>query len=584
MSGHRPGLLLSLALVALSVPGIAQSGNPGPANPPPLFSKVFVPNQLNQGELSTLTFTIDNSASSVNASDVDFRDNFPGRITVGPGGGGVSTCIGGSIVADPGADFMRYVNGIVGAGETCTVSVVVQVEGPGTLVNETELLTSSLGISGTATASVTTPFFPLDFSMLFEPSLIAPGDVTILRFLIADPNEGGVGELEFTHTLPPGLVIASPPNAIENCQSGTLSAPAGSSQIEFSGGITNNFSLGCAVRVDVTPSEPGAYFNVSSPLTSLAGTSPPAEGVLQVPEPVALSREILGNPALSGALVDFRYSLTNPSSFFHIFIAFEDPLEEMLPGLRLAEEQSQLCGPSSQLSGDGILSFRNGFLPPGESCTFVARVRVPATAEAGSYPGETGEITSIVTNAPFATPGAGGVLEITSLSFDKSFPPRPAVAGSVVPLAFSLSNPSGDDDTTGLEFSDSLEAVLPGLRAVGLPTEPCGPGSLISGGEEIQLTGGTLGAGENCQFSVEVEIPETAQAGTYLNLTSPLDAVVDGTPVPGGPDSMAQAPLEVEEAPVLPPTNPLEIPTLGGLSLLLLAAALGYLGMRRLRV
>ncbi len=581
------GLLLCTAFTLLGTTlasaVLAQAGQPGPVNPPPVFSKVFVPDMLNQGELSTLTFTIDNSASSVNASNLDFRDNFPNGIDVGPVGGGTSTCIGGGFLATPGENFVRYANGIVGAGEVCTVSFELLITGPGILVSQSQPLTSSLGTSNSAIANVTTPFLPMGFSKSFVPSFIGSGAVSTLIFQIENPNGGGVDDLEFRDDLPPGMLVASPNGASTTCIGGTLVATPGTSVIRYTNGATSFTGTNCRVEVDVTPSAPGTYTNVSGPLTSVAGTTRPAEAVLEVPEPLTLSREILGNPALPGALMDIRYTLSNPKSFFHILITFDDPLDDMLPGLRLEGEQTQICGPSSQLTGDSTLTLSLGFLSPGESCSFVASVRVPADASAGSYSGQTGEVNSIIGNTPVIGPNTSGVLEVTSMELQKSFPPGPAQAGSVVPLTFTLANPSGDDMATELSFSDPLDSVLPGLRAVGFPTEPCGPGSLVSGSEEIQLSGGSLAAGENCQFAVDVEIPSTAPPGTYLNVTTPLDAVVEGTSVAGAPSTIAQAPLEVEEAPVLPPVSPLEIPTLSQLFLWLLAAALGFLALRRLR-
>ena len=62
----------------------SSSGNSGTASDtltvtaiPPVFSKAFVPDSIAAGEVSTLTFTVDNSASLVAASDLSFIDNFP---------------------------------------------------------------------------------------------------------------------------------------------------------------------------------------------------------------------------------------------------------------------------------------------------------------------------------------------------------------------------------------------------------------------------------------------------------------------------------------------------------------------------
>ena len=47
--------------------------------PPPTFAKEFDPDTTPLGVTSTLTFTIDNSASTVDATALDFSDSLPGR-------------------------------------------------------------------------------------------------------------------------------------------------------------------------------------------------------------------------------------------------------------------------------------------------------------------------------------------------------------------------------------------------------------------------------------------------------------------------------------------------------------------------
>jgi hypothetical protein len=64
-------------------------------------------------------------------------------------------CVGGTLTASPGASVISYSGGTVLAGTTCTIEVDVTASQPGTLVNTTEDLTSSLGNSGPASAPLT---------------------------------------------------------------------------------------------------------------------------------------------------------------------------------------------------------------------------------------------------------------------------------------------------------------------------------------------------------------------------------------------------------------------------------------------
>ncbi len=109
---------------------------------------------IGEGFTSTLTFTIDNTANIVAASDLDFLDLLPVGVEVAAAPNVVNTC-GGDVVAAGGSVSVSLSNGAVGAGATCTLSVDVTVNAAGMFVNTTMDLTSSLGNSGTASDTLT---------------------------------------------------------------------------------------------------------------------------------------------------------------------------------------------------------------------------------------------------------------------------------------------------------------------------------------------------------------------------------------------------------------------------------------------
>ena len=138
----------------------SSSGNSGPATDtlnvqaPPTFTKDFAPNPVLETFDTTLTFTIDNSASPVGASSLAFSDMLPFDLLVAAVPGDVNNC-GGSFVALPGSTTVSLTGGTVGAGLTCTISVQVNAPSPGgPLNNVTGDLTSTLGNSGTASDSL----------------------------------------------------------------------------------------------------------------------------------------------------------------------------------------------------------------------------------------------------------------------------------------------------------------------------------------------------------------------------------------------------------------------------------------------
>ncbi len=122
--------------------------------PPPTFSKQFLPNTITRGAVSTLTFTIDNSASAIAASGLDFTDNLPAGLVVATPSNASTSCTGGTLTIVSGTSVISYTNGSVNGGSTCAVSVDVIGSASGTHANTSGDLTSSSGNSGTASATL----------------------------------------------------------------------------------------------------------------------------------------------------------------------------------------------------------------------------------------------------------------------------------------------------------------------------------------------------------------------------------------------------------------------------------------------
>lgn len=119
-------------------------------NPPPGFFMEFVPASIDAGQLSTLIFTIDNSASNVPADNVTFVHELPEGLVVASPSNPVSTCEGGILSAVPLSDLITFTGGSVPAGVICTVRVNVTGREGGSFLNVSGELSSSLGESGFA--------------------------------------------------------------------------------------------------------------------------------------------------------------------------------------------------------------------------------------------------------------------------------------------------------------------------------------------------------------------------------------------------------------------------------------------------
>ena len=104
-----------------------------------------------------MVYTLDNSASAVDATNVNFTDNLPDEIR-GPDTVSVFThnCSSGILSFNRGAlDRLEFFQGSIVAGNSCTVRISVTSSTGGNHVSTSEDMTSSLGNSGSATATLT---------------------------------------------------------------------------------------------------------------------------------------------------------------------------------------------------------------------------------------------------------------------------------------------------------------------------------------------------------------------------------------------------------------------------------------------
>ena len=105
------------------------------------------------------------------------------------------------------------------AGATCTIAVDVTSAVAERYPNDTESVTSSLGTSTVAEATLTVDAVDaLGFAKAFSPDTIDPGEVSTLTFTIDNAaNLIDVGGLAFTDAFPDGLAVAGTPNAATTC-------------------------------------------------------------------------------------------------------------------------------------------------------------------------------------------------------------------------------------------------------------------------------------------------------------------------------------------------------------------------------
>ncbi|MEE2635201.1 hypothetical protein DD556_17600 [Phaeobacter sp. JL2872] len=211
--------------------------------PAPSFAKAFTPTSVALGGVSTLTFTIDNSASAIAATALDFTDNLPAGMEMAAAPNAATTCTGGTLTAAAGTGTLSYTGGTVAAGASCTVRADVTSTATGTLSNTSGDLTSSSGNSGTAAANLDVP----------EISFDAP--------LATDDVINGAEA--------PALTLSGSSSLIENGQSVTLTVTdSGSGSVSGSASVSGN---AWSTTVDVSSLADGAL-SLTASVSDVAGT------------------------------------------------------------------------------------------------------------------------------------------------------------------------------------------------------------------------------------------------------------------------------------------------------------------------
>ncbi|HPI94973.1 MAG TPA: hypothetical protein PLX38_02030 [Gammaproteobacteria bacterium] len=548
------GVVGTVAGMHVNVTGdlISSSGNSGSANAaltvndPPSFSKTFVPDTIIINNVTTLTFTIDNSTSTVDATSLNFTDDLPSGILVATPANVVNTCTGGTITATSGTSVIQYNGGTVSLGSTCTISVDVIANNSGDLVNTSGNLTSNLGTSGSATDTLTVSPVPI-FSKEFIPDSVLINQASQLVFTI--DNSGSAFDatsLDFTDNLPANLFVANPANASTSCTGGTITATSGTSVISYTGGTASS-GASCTVSVNVVSALTSSYVNLTGDLTSNHGNSGQATDTLNVFDIPSFQKAFNPDIVLVGEVSTLTFTIDNTVNTIDASnVSFTDNLPAGLVVANPANIQNTCTGGTvTATSGTSVISYASGTVPASSTCTISVDV-VGNTS--GNFVNVTGDLTSDLGNSGTAT---DSIIIAALPDFSKTFTGPPLIAGNVVQLVFELVNNTAAT-IDGISFSDDLDAFVPGAIATNLPmADVCGTGSSVSGSSVVSLQNGSLSANTSCQFTVMVFIPVDTTEGTYVNTTSALSVMVSGNPVDGGPASAASDNLYVN--PFIPP-------------------------------
>lgn len=486
--------------------------------PPPTFAKVFAPDNILFGGISTLTFTIDNTASALAASALDFTDNLPAAVTVATPANASTTCTGGTLTAAAGSGVISYTGGTVGAGTSCTVEVDTTSSTAGTHTNTTGDLTSSSGNSSTATDDLVVTDMPPLFSKLFTPDSIQTNALSVLSFTI-DNTAAGVDAtgLSFVDNLPAGVIVAAGGRVSTSCVGGTLTAAGGSSTISYTGG-TVPANATCIVNVEVQGTTAGTHTNVTGDLTSLLGNSGTATDDLMVTDlPPTFAKVFTPDTINAGAISTLVFTIDNTvSTVDATLLSFVDNLPASVT-VASPSNASTTCtsGTLTAVSGTAVISYTGGTVAASSTCT----VSVDVTSDtAGAHTNLTEDLTSSLGISGRAT----DILNVNFVLpvFSKQFAPGTIVTGTISTLTFTIDNTGSLVDATALGFTDNMPAAITVATPANASTT-CTGGTVTatSGSSTISYSGGTANASASCVVNVDVT---SSTLGAHVNLTGDL--------------------------------------------------------------
>jgi hypothetical protein len=536
-------------------------------SPAPVLTKEFTDDPVGAGGSVTLEFTVSNSSSSAAATDIGFEDVFyvglptasfvPGAGFCGPVSTATFTPLSNPPPPSSTIPARLTVSGAsLAAAASCAFSITLDVAvgvPSGIFPNVTTPITATVGgeaVIGEPAADDLVVVAGPRLLKEFTDDPVDPGDNVTLEFTLThDPNAtGDATAIAFTDDLDAALsgLVATGLPSTDICGAG--SQISGTSSLSFTGGT---LAPGASCTFSVTLQVPGTaaagpHTNTTSSVTATVGgvsvTEYPASDDLLIAA-LALTKEFTDDPAFPGGPVTLQFTIENVSAASTATaIFFQDNLAAVMPGLAATGlPLIDPCGSGSSLSGSSgntLLSFVGGTLAAGETCTFTVTLQVPGGAASGTYPNTTTLFSGTIGGSTIPFPNAVDNLVVSSdrLTLTKSFVDDPVSPGGAATLEFTLTNLDPSLSATALAFTDDLNAVLAGLAATGLPVnDVCGAGSQISGAGVLTLTGGDLGAAGSCTFSVTVQVPAAAAAGSYTNTTSSVTGTMGGFPVSGDP-------------------------------------------------
>ncbi len=506
------------------------------------ITKDFSPSAVKLGEVSRLTYHLDNTRAGGNALGTLLKDNLPDGLRFASPLNLVSDCATSNLSVESGQSALSVQVTVLNAGFACSLSLDVEPVFGGALGSTTEIVTTLSGTVGRAGAvlDVTVPNLELRLA-----GLVLPGESTELAFTIHNLAREEASSIGFDLDLDAALAGLAPSGALESTPCGVGSA------LSFVGGVLS-FSGGTVAADDAcTFSVPlaipagavsGSYALVTSSVEVELGGAPRiwSEGStgLSVSTGPSLSLAFEPSVVVPGDTVTATLQLDNTDVGTATGITFSWPLVGAFGSISTV---TNFCGSGSsafvqEAFGGPNLVVSVPSLAGEQGCTLQLNIPITDGLNSGEQTLPTGRVKATLGGRVESFPGASAALTfVAPPRLSKTFLDGPVAPGSTVELEYRLGlSESAPDAATGIAFSDDFDLALTGLVATNLPmSDVCGTGSTLSGVDTLTFAGGALAAGEECVFRVALTVPSTAAPGPHGSTTSTLSATSLGRALVG---------------------------------------------------
>ena len=455
-------------------------------------TKSFSPTPVFQGSTSVATIVLTN-ASGVAMTNVAFTDNVQskmgGGITVLAAPAPASNC-GMSSAINPAGTVISFSGGSIAAGGTCTITFTVQTlntTSPGNHVNTIDVGAVTASIPGAtvnnriALAGTLVVTAVAQGSKAFSPGTVPAGTDSLLTITITQPNGAPVwSSFTITDPLPAGHTVspvAATPAA--NACVGTLTAPAGSTSIQFTGNPPAS-GTSCTIRVNVrTPAgtagtatntiPPGSFVVTTAGQGSYSNGSNISANIRRVTGSVTLTKSF--DPAVVDLLGTSTMFLRIVNTAGNALNLTGVNLEDNLPaGLRIAAvPNAQFTGGAGCTLGtltavplDTKVTLANASVAAGKVCTIEVLTQAVAAGNLiNQVPAGALATTQGITNLePVAATVTSTGLSHLTISKDDGVTQLKAGGTTTYTVIVSNGNGANVADVAGATFTDTPPAGM----------------------------------------------------------------------------------------------------------------------------